>query len=80
MAGSFQLDMGKKPEKPSDSPGSTGPAYTPAELAALLTKAGLGPVTAEQVEADVAAGLPTANGKIHPVQYAAWLNGAARAD
>jgi len=44
------------------------------DLATLLSRAGGGTVTAEQIHADVAAGAPAnGDGTMHLVRYAAWL-------
>jgi len=45
-----------------------------ADAARLLSAAGGRPVTPEQIQADIEAGMPTnADGTINLVQYAAWL-------
>jgi hypothetical protein len=49
-------------------------SMTPEAVAALLSKAGSGPVTAAEVRADIKAGAPTdEQGRIHLLNYAAWL-------
>ncbi len=48
-------------------------SYLPEDLAALLSKAGLGEVTADMVRSDLAAGAPSRDGRIHLLHYAAWL-------
>ena len=56
--------------KPSLSPTSLAVA----DAARLLTKVGGQPVTANMLEADLAAGAPAnADGTINLVHYAAWL-------
>jgi len=58
---------------------SPRPSLNPAALslvnaAALLTRAGVQPVTAAMLEADVAAGAPSnPDGTLNLVHYAAWL-------
>jgi len=58
-------------------PGSSGmriTALSVADVAALLTRVGGKPVTAEMIREDVAAGAPqNPDGTINLVQYAAWL-------
>ncbi|HPD32442.1 MAG TPA: hypothetical protein PLL20_20810 [Phycisphaerae bacterium] len=49
-------------------------AITVADAARLLSAAGGRPVTPEQIQADIEAGLPTnPDGTINLVHYAAWL-------
>jgi hypothetical protein len=55
---------------PSLNPG----ALSLANAAALLTRAGVRPVTVEMLEADLAAGAPSnPGGTLNLVHYAAWL-------
>ena len=50
-------------------------ALTVTEAAQLLTAAGAGEVTSDQIEADIAAGAPVgSDGRINLLHYAAWLN------
>ena len=47
---------------------------TPAELAAALTREGLGPITEDMIRADLAAGAPAnPDGSIALPVYLAWL-------
>lgn len=49
-------------------------ALGPADLARLLASAGQRPITAEMIEADLAAGAPAnPDGTVNLVHYAAWL-------
>lgn len=52
---------------------------TPAELAALLTRAGASDVGETEIATDVEAGAPTnADGTINLVHYTAWLVAQSR--
>lgn len=49
-------------------------ALSPADLAAILTKAGAKQATEERIREHLARGAPTnSNGTIHLVHYTAWL-------
>lgn len=60
--------------KSDDDQAANLTALTPDQMALLLSKAGAGPVTADEVRADIEAGAPAdGQGRLHLLTYAAWL-------
>jgi len=69
---SFLQILGGFTEMPADSPSIT--AMPPEQLADVLRRAGARHVTADTVQADIAAGAPTNDdGTMSLLAYAAWL-------